>query len=711
MPAGLPMLDVQQGPPVLRGEIRAAIATRTAPGIVGAMDVQKAHDLIALKSTQPTTEGTWGRAAWEAMKEERKGNQWNEDIGKKDVAQIKDKRTRIAIEKRIKDAAALNGFLDIVQLKTPAEQINRLAELKKAGVVPPGMGLVQLLDANAMLLARDAYFTQQLDFPDTASLAEKTNYIRDFILLNPDRAIVVQQGLKAQMMEVHKEIGAMPIEAQSDKQEIQDALDKALKLRDVGMKQCTELLKAKKAGVALTPAEKTLLESALMTADETQRKENVAKAVAEILTVPHAKVDGVAKYIANEKQAAVLVEANKQPLSVAKKAQNTAAIKTLRDENKKLTYLPPPPANNVDPLYAGYVNQFKDGESFIQGSQFDIAQKTFSEQGKQELQLRLKLAASADTEASMARQIAEDTVLENLDAVMGGAVIGLVEKQELALREGKIIEQKQQEEKAADQLKLDLVKLHKAQNSNWIEGDPQLKKDVVHLKNITDSMRMASYRGTDGVNAMMARDAGIITTVEYATLVSGTKTVEELFLEKGKADATFQGRIDALCTPENAKSYRDTLMVNYFTAQRYMKEGVLGHAIRWGRGIEIDDVDPAGVESKTRVRMDLKLSETQWNRLYENFEGDIGDALAKSKEAQAFIKQLEAQGVIGKGKLKILAYILMIILGLGMGGAGAAVALGGAPLAGVGVAAAGIAPALGGAAANAKFNQAGPILM
>lgn len=717
MPAGLPMLDNRQaGPPILKGEMRAAIATRDAPGIVSGIDVKKAQDLIALKATQPTTEGVWGRAAFEAMKEEKKGNQWNEAVGNKDIAQIKDARTKVAVEKRIKQAASLNGLLDIVQLKTPQEMNDRLNELKAAGVVPAGMSLMQLVDSNAMLLARDGYFTQQLDFPDTADLAQKTQYIKDFIILNPDRAAVVQQGLKAQMMDIHRQIGSMATEQLSDKQDIQVKLDKALKLKDASLTQCAELIKAQRAGTPLNAGEQLLLQSALATADENQRAVNVAKAMGQLLGVPNARIEGVADFVSNERQIAVLVEENKKPLSATQINKNKTAITRLTDANKKLSLMPSPPAapNTPDIRMPLFVSEFKEGETLAQDTRFDAAQRMFNQQAKQELDLRLQLAASVDTDVSVTRQLAEDAVLENLDAVMGGAVVGLVEKQEMALREGKIIEQQKKEEQAADQLKVDLIKLHKAQNSNWIEGDPQLKKDIVHIKNISDSMRMASYRGAEGVNAMMARDAGIISVAEYNTLVTGSKSVEELFREKAIADKTFQGRIDALCTPENAKSYRDTLMVNYFTAQRYMKEGVLGHAIRWGRGIEIDDVDPTGAESGTKVRMNLKLSETQWNRLYENFEGDVGEALAKSKEAQQFIRQLEAQGVIGKGKLKMLAYILMVILGLGSGAVGVAALATGAPVIagiGVGASAVGIGTAGVGAAANAKFNQAGPVLM
>lgn len=674
-------------PKVSRAEALATFGEKNS--LVKKADIKAAADLLALrqKTAKVDEQGDWGRKSLDRFEQKRQADRWSASMAKDDIKAFKDKGTQKEAQKKIQDVQKVMATLDIIT-QDPTKMAARLAELQKNGVVAAGVTLPTLMAETGLILANDPSIAVQLEgMPE----AERSSFIIN-ALLKPQSpgAQELSSILAVRMGELHASIVAL---SKSGGQEasVQAQLEVAQKTKDVSMKAMGEFFDRKLVAggkAKLTTPQRARLESILENTDDKSRRQEMANLTAELLGVAPADLPKVTEYVDNTNRVAVLNREigtlNPQdatnPAFVVRDAERTA----LTARNGTLG------VNDASPE----VQTYREGLRMMSDVEFSTAERKYQDAHKSEATLALdaKIAGGVDID----RLNAENDVLRRMDSLFGEAFFQVVDERTIALREAKELDLEQKAKLAAEKgekAQADgLITLSKKTKARRIEAIADAKgkiTDHVHIKELSADMRISGYYGADGIKLMIARDLGYITQAEIDALaISGGKVPVELLNEKVFNDPDKKATFDAICTTEYSKSYRDSLMTDYFTAQRYMQEGIMGYAWRAGRGITID--------GDMKDRLNFQLRENEWVRLYNNFGEDIQESLSQSREAQSFLDTLKAQGIVPEGKSKFLIYLLMMLLGVG------SIATGSAPVALGGLTAAGL-----GAGANAKFNASG----
>jgi len=382
-------------------------------------------------------------------------------------------------------------------------------------------------------------------------------------------------------------------------------------------------------------------------------------------------------------------------------------------KNRELKKNPPPGADvsfitteitrlegetkTIPPKYPRY----REVSDYTDNDVFKLNLSEYKSQTKDANDLAIKISSLPTNQNEIKLQIQRDreerAALESLkvDTFISKAIVAGYDEAEAAYALDKQSADAQRLKNAEQAGRMDEATMYGEKSKRWIEAKGDGHPETVHLDNIrTDLVTLKKDNKDDAaIKYFIARDAGLfddkmkfkIKTVDNTgTTVTEDKTGEDIqaLVQDGTISARqalayldtaryqrltnlITTKADDGTTSDNGviRDYRETLLMDYNRALRYVKQGSVGRAFSYGFGEGNLKLD--GEQGNFELsKMEFKDLVTQLGTT------NIDAAYTKDESIMRFIKKLEDKGKVSKPN--IMAYVLMMIaLGVLVPGVGA----------------------------------------
>lgn len=599
------------------------------------------------------------------------------------------------VEAKVNNINAVRQALELINLP-PAEQTKRFGELQTAGLIDASIpNGAQLIDKACTLLATDPSFA--VCFPDgmdpSLSPTQRREWVKQGIAADPNLRMRLSEAMGAWQERV-LQFSDVP---QTERAKLVVEKTRAESKKSASKASLDAMIGPQLAGVTPTAEQKAALDAAL----ESGNQRDVISTVLEIRGVTATELAEINTYN----------EAQKRIAQINKDITDGRTTKTkAQTELDKLTAIGLPAKLAEHQAVAGVV----------ESSSFKLQLDTHRQSTQDVQTLTDKITTTPETDQEKAarfkREAQERSAVDDLDTVISKAVYDAYVQREDEMIAGKQVDAENAAKKAAEAGQLDEAHMYGERGKRWIEKAADGNPEKVHLGNIRTDLNYIRQHGEPGIHVQMARDAGLFkegdTTTTF-TINGVAKTSDDLYtamtdgkmsareiLAYLKSEPSMATRLNALTSKEGiVADYRDTLMLSYVRARRYLKTGGVGRAISFGRGKIALEYD--GHEDDLKNPLDFfgssakfDLRPNEWADLFDQFGKDIEVGIKKDKAGLQFYEKMKGMGVASESTLKRLLYILALLgmLAVPVGGIGALGGLGLGAAAGV----PGIGAAIGG---------------
>lgn len=601
------------------------------------------------------------------------------------------------VEAKVNNINAVRQALELINLP-PAEQTKRFGELQTAGLIDASIpNGAQLIDKACTLLATDPSFA--VCFPDgmdpSLSPTQRREWVKQGIAADPNLRMRLSEAMGVWQERV-LQFSDVP---QTERAKLVVEKTQAESKKTASKASLDAMIGPQLAGVTPTAEQKAALDAAL----ESGNQRDVISTVLEIRGVTATELAEINTYN----------EAQKRIAQINKDITEKRTTKTIaQTELDRLTAISPPAKLAEHQAVAGVV----------ESSSFKLQLDTHRQSTQDVQTLTDKITTTPETDQEKAarfkREAQERSAVDDLDTVISKAVYDAYVQREDEVIAGKQVDAENAAKKAAEAGQLDEAHMYGERGKRWIEKAGDGNPETVHLGNIRTDLNYIRQHGEPGIHVQIARDSGLIEDGTTYKIGSVNKTGLELktAIEDGslsareiiallKSDASTSARLDALTSKDGiVADYRDTLMLSYVRARRYLKTGGVGRAISFGRGKIALEYD--GHEDDLKNPLDFfgssakfDLRPNEWADLFDQFGKDIEAGIKKDKAGLQFYEKMKGMGVASESTLKKWLYLLSLLgliavplTGVGaLGGlAASAPGLGAAIGGGLGVGAAGL---------------------
>lgn len=598
------------------------------------------------------------------------------------------------VEEKVNKINTVRQALEIINLP-PQQQTARFAELQSAGLidstVPNSAKLIK--DACTLLIADPSF---ALCFPDgmdpSLTPAQREEWVKQGIASDPNLRMRLSEAMGAWQERV-LQFSDIP---QTERAKLETQKTHAESKKTTSKASLDAMIGPQLAGATLTAEQKAALNTAL----ESGNQRDVIATVLEIRGVTGSEQAEINTYTEAQKRIAQINMDITDGKTTATKAKT---------ELDKLTGIVAP----------AKLAEYQSVAGVVESSSFKLQLETHKQSTQDVQTLTDKISTTPETDQEKAarfkREAQERSAVDDLDTVISKAMYDAYVQREDDIIAGKQVEAENAAKKAAEAGQLDEAHMYGERGKRWIEKAGDGNPEKVHLGNIRTDLNYIRQHGEPGIHVQMARDAGLIKSggTETYTINGVSKTSNDLFdaISNGsmsareilaflKSEPGMSSRLTALTSKDGiVADYRDTLMLSYVRARRYLKTGGVGRAIAFGAGkikLEYDGYDKDLKSSLdffgSSAKFDLRPNE--WADLFDQFGKDIEAGIKKDKAGQQFYEKMKGMGIASESTLKRLLYILALLgmLAVPVGGIGALGGLGLGAAAGV----PGIGAAIGG---------------
>ncbi len=602
------------------------------------------------------------------------------------------------VQAKVDNINAVRQALEIINLP-PAQQATRFAELQAAGLVDPALANGnQLIDQACTLLASDPSFA--VCFPDgmdpSLNATQRREWVKQGIAADPNLRMRLSEAMGAWQERVMS-FSDVP---QTERAKLVVDKTRAESKKSASKASLDAMIGPQLAGVTPTAEQKAALDAAL----ESGNQRDVISTVLEIRGVTATELAEINNYN----------EAQKRIAQINKDITNGRTTKTKAQSELSALRKIAVPARLAE--YQGVAG-------VVESNSFKLQLETHKQSTLDVQTLTDKISTTPETDQEKAsrfkREAQERSAVDDLDTVISKAVYDAYIQREDAIIAGKQVEAEKAAKAAVEAGQLDEAHMYSEREKRRIKKAGDGNPEIVHLGNIRTELNYIRQHGEPGIHVQMARDAGLVKNkgTETYTINGVTKTSGELFdaISSGdmsareilaflKSNPEMSTRLTALISKDGiVADYRDTLMLSYVRARRYLKTGGVGRAISFGKGkIQLEyDGHEADLKSSldfigSSAKFDLRPNE--WADLFDQFGKDIEAGIDKDNAGLQFYEKMKGMGVASESTLKKLLYILSLfgmlggigaLGGLGLGAAVGVPGIGAAIGSGLGLGAAG----------------------
>lgn len=621
--------------------------------------------------------------------------QWSGQKGSEVADRFVRPEFKSEVEEKVNKINTVRQALEIINLP-PQQQTARFAELQSAGLidstVPNSAKLIK--DACTLLIADPSF---AVCFPDgmdpSLTPAQREEWVRQGIASDPNLRMRLSEAMGAWQERV-LQFADVP---QTERAKLESQKTHAESKKTTSKASLDAMIGPQLAGVIPTAEQKAALDAAL----ESGNQRDVVAAMLEIRGVTASEQAEINTYAEAQKRIAQINKDITEGRTTATKAKT---------ELERLNGIAAP----------AKLAEYQSVAGVVESSSFKLQLDTHRQSTQDVQTLTDKISTTPETDQEKAarfkREAQERSAVDDLDMVISKAMYDAYVQREDDIIAGKQVEAENAAKKAAEAGQLDEAHMYGERGKRWIEKAKDGNPENVHLGNIRTDLNYIRQHGESGIHVQIARDAGLFkegdTTTTF-TINSDTKTSDDLYtamtdgkmsareiLAYLKSEPTMATRLNALTSKDGiVADYRDTLMLSYVRARRYLKTGGVGRAIAFGAGkikLEYDGYDKDLKSSLdffgSSAKFDLRPNE--WADLFDQFGKDIEAGIKKDKAGQQFYEKMKGMGIASESTLKRLLYILALLgmLAVPVGGIGALGGLGLGAAAGV----PGIGAAIGG---------------
>ena len=684
--------DRSGAPPVTQKEVVGSL-TKDSGKIKGAMpqaELDQIHDIQKARGDEGSLGGFTAlekaRVAAETGDKQWEGAR-GEDVEKLFIGPEK---TKIAA--LVEQANDTVRALEIIGLD-PLQQDARLAEMQAAGLIDAKYASAdQLIEAVCAQMAANRSFDVCFPMLDAQGMSadEKAAWFREALPKMPSVRAAISESMAKWQESIYKftdvpqtERLALDTQKQEKEQKAADAKASLEKFIKDGLKiDLTTVDPADQASLelAMTKGDTNAVRQILLRADKFSPQE----------------ISNINSY--EEKLAELAKNRNilKNPESTTDKVFVQAEIDRLVVETG---------ATNVPAKYARY----QEVRDYVEADVFKMNLTEYSSQTKEANDLAIKISKLPTNQNEIKLQVQrkreERAVLDGLkvDAFISKAIVAGYDEAETAYSRSKQSGDKQRLQAAEQASRMDEAVMYTNKLKRWIEAEGNGNPEIVHLDNIRTDLNIVRKYGEVGIKFIIARDAGLFDKTLKFKVNGNSKTgdnmqtmVEDGTLSANQAlaylDTSRNDRLNSLVTKKDADGkivdndviadYRETLLMDYNQALRYVRQGRLGRFISYGRGSKQLKMDGT-IEG-------FELKKSEFSGLLKKLGVDnVDDAFVNDERVRNYMKKLEGKGIVSGDSWKILQYVLMMMAFFALPGLGVGAIAGGLGGIGAGVGAAG----------------------
>jgi len=565
------------------------------------------------------------------------------------------------VEEKVNKINTVRQALEIINL-TPAQQTTRFAELQTAGLIDPTVpNSAKLIKDACTLLITDPSFA--VCFPDgmdpSLTPVQREEWVKQGIATNPNLRMRLSEAMGAWQERV-LQFADVP---QTERAKLETQKTHAESKKTTSKASLDAMIGPQLAGATPTAEQKAALDTLL----ESGNQRDVIATVLEIRGVTASEQAEINTYTEAQKRIAQINKDITEGRTTATKAKT---------ELEKLTGIAAP----------AKLAEYQSVAGVVESSSFKLQLDTHRQSTQDVQTLTDKISTTPETDQEKAarfkREAQERSAVDDLDTVISKAMYDAYVQREDDIIAGKQVEAENAAKKAVEAGQLDEAHMYGERDKRRIEKAKDGNPEIVHLGNIRTEINYFRQHGKPGIHVQMARDAGLVKSggTESYTINGVSKTSGELFdaITSGNMSAReilaflnsepgMSARLTALTSKDGiVADYRDTLMLSYVRARRYLKTGGVGRTIAFGAGkikLEYD-----GFEDDLKDKLDFfgssrkfDLRPNEWADLFDQFGGDIEGGIKKDKDGLAFYKKMKDMGVASEPTLKKWLYLLSLL--------------------------------------------------